>query len=78
MLFQRDAMGCGSTCLATVAEYYGCKQDSNYLRERFDFGKTGISLLGISKAAEKIGFKTVLPFGRYDLYGRFFYSLITF
>ena len=65
ILFQRDAMDCGSTCLAMVAEYYGCKQDRDYLRELCDLGKTGVSLLGISKAAEIIGFKTVggrLPF----------------
>ena len=58
-------MDCGSTCLAMVAEYYGCKQDRDYLRELCDLGKTGVSLLGISKAAEIIGFKTVggrLPF----------------
>lgn len=65
ILFQRDAMDCGSTCLAMVAEYYGCKQDRDYLRKLCDLGKTGVSLFGISKAAEIIGFKTVggrLPF----------------
>lgn len=65
ILFQRDATDCGSTCLAMVAEYYGCKQDRDYLRKLCDLGKTGVSLFGISKAAEIIGFKTVggrLPF----------------
>lgn len=59
ILFQRDAMDCGSTCLAIVSEYHGRKQDRDCLRVLCDLKKMGVSLLGISKAAEDIGFKTV-------------------
>ena len=61
MLFigQADAMDCGPTCLAMVAEHYGRHPDRDRLRELCDLGKDGVSLLGVSKAAEQIGFKTV-------------------
>ena len=62
---QRDAMDCGPACLAMVAGYYGLHPDRDRLRVLCDLGKGGVSLLGISKAAEAIGFKTVggrLPF----------------
>ena len=65
LLRQRDAMDCGPACLAMIAGYYGLHPDRDRLRALCDLGKGGVSLLGISKAAETIGFKTVggrLPF----------------
>ncbi len=56
---QRDAMNCGPACLAMVAEHHGLQPDRDQLRQLCDLGKGGVSLLGISKAAEQIGFKTV-------------------
>ncbi|MBL6452821.1 MAG: peptidase domain-containing ABC transporter, partial [Porphyromonas sp.] len=56
---QRDAMDCGPACLAMVSEHYGLHPDRDQLRQLCDLGKGGVSLLGISKAAEEIGFKTV-------------------
>ena len=56
---QRDAMDCGPACLAMVAGHYGRHPDRDMLRELCDLGKDGVSLLGVSKAAEQIGFKTV-------------------
>ena len=58
-------MDCGPACLAMIAGYYGLHPDRDRLRALCDLGKGGVSLLGISKAAEAIGFKTVggrLPF----------------
>lgn len=62
---QRDSMDCGPSCLAMIVEYYGKKPDTEQLRHLCSLGKDGVSLLGISKAAESLGFKTLggrLPF----------------
>ena len=56
---QRDAMDCGPSCLAMVAKQEGRQIDRDRLRKICSLGKGGVSLLGISKAAESIGFKTV-------------------
>ena len=52
-------MDCGPVCLAMVSEHYGLHPDRDQLRQLCDLNKEGVSLLGISKAAEEIGFKTV-------------------
>ena len=56
---QRDAMDCGPSCLAIIAEYYGVHMNIIQLRELCGIGHNGVSLLGISKAAEQIGLKTI-------------------
>ena len=56
---QHDAMDCGPTCLRMVAKYYGRVFSIQKLREATQIGKEGVSLLGISEAAESIGFKTL-------------------
>ncbi|WP_449421199.1 cysteine peptidase family C39 domain-containing protein [Porphyromonas loveana] len=58
-LAQTDAMDCGPACLAMIAEHYSLRFDRDYLRNICSFGKDGVSLLGISNASEKIGFKAV-------------------
>lgn len=58
-VYQRDAMDCGPSCLAMIASYYGKKLNIEQLREKCYLAKDGVSLLGISKAAEKKGFHTV-------------------
>ena len=57
--YQRDAMDCGPSCLAIIAKHYGQQADKEQLRKICSLGKDGVSLLGISKAAEEIGFKTI-------------------
>ena len=52
-------MDCGPACLAMVAGYYGQQIDREYLRVTCALGKEGVSLLGISRTAEKIGFKAI-------------------
>ena len=59
MVNQRDAMDCGPSCLAIIAEHYGRRLDREWLRRECGLGKDGVSLLGISKTAEGLGFKTV-------------------
>ena len=56
---QHDAMDCGPTCLRMIAAYYGKKYSLEGLREKSKITKEGVSLLGISEAAENIGFRTM-------------------
>lgn len=57
--FQHDAMDCGPTCLRMIASYYGRSYSLETLREKANLTHEGVSLLGISKAAEQIGFRTM-------------------
>lgn len=59
LIKQRDAMDCGLACLAMIAGHHGRQVNRERLRKICSLGKDGVSLLGISKAAETIGFKTV-------------------
>lgn len=52
-------MDCGPACLCMVAKHYGKDYTLEYLRNKCFIGRDGVSLLGISKAAEMIGFHTV-------------------
>ena len=52
-------MDCGPSCLAMIAKHYGTHPNIEAIRKTCDLGKGGVSLLGISKAAEEIGFKTI-------------------
>lgn len=56
---QHDQMDCGPACLAMVASYYGKDFGLQYLRDKSFITREGVSLLGISAAAEKIGFRTI-------------------
>ena len=58
-ILQVDAMDCGPTCLRMIAKYYGKSYDIDYLRSICDIDREGVSLLGISNGAEKMGFRTV-------------------
>lgn len=55
---QHDAMDCGPTCLRMVAAYYGRIYSLENLREKSLITREGTSMLGISEAAENIGFRT--------------------
>jgi ATP-binding cassette subfamily B protein len=55
---QLDAMDCGPTCLRMVAKYYGRHYTLQTLRENAFITRSGVSMMGISDAAEKIGFRT--------------------
>lgn len=56
---QYDAMDCGPTCLRMIAKHYGKIYSLNHLREKCFLTREGVSLLGISEAAEHIGFVTL-------------------
>jgi len=62
---QLDAKDCGPACLQMVAKYHGKSYSLQKLREMCHITREGVSLLGISDAAESIGFRTIgvkIPF----------------
>ena len=56
---QLDAMDCGPTCLRMIAAHHGRRVDRQRLRDMCSLGKNGVSLLGISGAAERLGLRTL-------------------
>ena len=62
-------MDCGPTCLQMVAKHYGRYYSLHELRRKAFITREGVSLLGISDAAEAIGFRTVgvkIPFDKLE------------
>lgn len=55
---QLDVMDCGPTCLRMISRYYGKNYSLQTLRDRSFITREGVSMLGISDAAESIGFRT--------------------
>lgn len=55
---QLDAMDCGPTCLRIIAKYYGRTYSLQTLRDKSYITREGVSMLGISDAAESLGFRT--------------------
>ncbi len=56
---QADSMDCGPTCLRMVAKYHGRAYSLQFLREKCYIDRAGVSLKGISEAAEYIGLRTL-------------------
>ncbi|WP_121197679.1 peptidase domain-containing ABC transporter [Mucilaginibacter gracilis] len=56
---QLDQMDCGPTCLRMVAKYFGRNFKLQTIRQLCEINREGVSLLGISDAAEKIGFRSL-------------------
>lgn len=56
---QHDVMDCGPTCLQIISKFYGKLFNIEKIRSFSQIGKTGVSLLGISKAAETLGIQAI-------------------
>jgi len=56
---QHDQMDCGPTCLRMIARHHGRSFSIQKLRELCEISREGVSLLGISEAAEKVGFRSL-------------------
>lgn len=63
---QFDTMDCGASCLKIVAAYYGRRFDVSQIRQTCALNRNGVSLLGISKTAETIGFRTIGGYFPFD------------
>lgn len=56
---QQDQMDCGPTCLRMLTKFYGKPYPIQELRNLCQISRSGVTLLDISEAAEKIGFRTL-------------------
>jgi ATP-binding cassette subfamily B protein len=68
LLQQLDQMDCGPTCLRMITKYYGRNYSLEEIRRKSYITREGVSLLGISEAAEYLGFRTVgikVPFEKF-------------
>ncbi len=62
---QYDAMDCGPACLKMIAGFYKKNFSLDYLRRKCFITKEGVSFLGLSEAADSVGFRTLgvkIPF----------------
>lgn len=60
-------MDCGPTCLRMIAQYHGKIYGQDFLREKSNITRSGVSLSGIAEAAEIIGIQSLaltVPFER--------------
>ena len=55
---QHDSMQCGITCLQMICKYYGKSYSIEILSEYCSATAEGVSLLGVSKAANNLGIQT--------------------
>lgn len=55
---QLDYTDCGPTCLKIIIKYYGKDINTELLRALSYKRKTGVTLLGLSDAADKLGFRS--------------------
>ncbi len=64
---QLDQSDCGPTSLRMVAKHYGRNYPIEYLREKCYITRNGVSVAGISEAAQTIGMRTLaakVPFSK--------------
>ena len=66
---QPDAMDCGPACLKMVAGFYKKNFSLESLRKKCYITREGVSFLGLSEAADSLGFRTIgvkIPFELLD------------
>ncbi|HEX7494715.1 MAG TPA: peptidase domain-containing ABC transporter [Bacteroidales bacterium] len=56
---QPDAMDCGPACLKMVAGFYKMNFSLESLRKKCYITREGVSFLGLSEAADSLGFRTI-------------------
>jgi ATP-binding cassette subfamily B protein len=56
---QTETKDCGPTCIKIIAKYYGKIINTQQLRTLSETTREGSSLLGLSEAVEKIGFRSL-------------------
>ncbi len=56
---QTESKDCGPTCIKILAKYYGKNLNIEQLRNLSETTREGSSLLGLSEAVEKIGFRSI-------------------
>ncbi|WP_374174607.1 peptidase domain-containing ABC transporter [Flavobacterium tructae] len=56
---QLDYRDCGPTCLRMIAKYYGKNFSREFLRDKANITRTGVTMAGIAEAAEAIEMRTL-------------------
>ena len=59
LIRQHDSMQCGIACLRMLCQHYGSKAPLSQVEKLCHVTTEGVSLLGISESAMKLGFETV-------------------
>lgn len=52
-------MQCGTACMVSVCRYYGVRYSARFISGMGQIGHEGMSLLGLSKVAQRLGFRTM-------------------
>lgn len=63
---QLDRTDCGPACLRMIAKHYGKLYSAEYLREKCHITREGVSVSGITDAAEAIGMHTLAASVSFD------------
>ncbi|WP_337043552.1 peptidase domain-containing ABC transporter [Emticicia sp. 17c] len=63
---QLDFMDCGPTCLRMISSYFGKDYTIDFLRANAYISRSGASMVNLSLAAEKVGFRTLMVKINYD------------
>ncbi|MDP4276931.1 MAG: cysteine peptidase family C39 domain-containing protein, partial [Bacteroidota bacterium] len=58
VIFQYDAMDCGPACLCMIAQHYGKHHSLENIRKKSLITRQGVTLYGLSEAADAIGFRS--------------------
>ena len=59
IIYQNDSMQCGIACLQMVSKYFGREYSLHFLSDICFATNEGVSMLGISEAANEIGLHSV-------------------
>ncbi len=57
--YQTESKDCGPTCIKIISKFYGKQLSIEQLRQLSETTREGSSLLGLSEAFEKIGFRSI-------------------
>src|SRR5215211_5177907 len=57
---QHDSNDCGPTCLRMISRYYGKSYTAGGILKGIVIKKQGLSLTDLGRAAERIGYRTVM------------------
>lgn len=60
-------MDCGPACICMIAEHYGKQFNIETLRNYAFISRDGVSMLGLSKVAEKIGFHSIGGYMKFEV-----------
>jgi len=63
---QSDEMDCGPVSLRIIAHFHGRKYSTAHLRDLCNISTEGVSMLGIAKASESIGLRSLALRVSYD------------